>query len=89
MEGQVPSPTPTLGTLGDSTSVMRMPRSLGLKRAARMLATSHPADPPPTITIFLMSLVINARSQPLVSKCKTLLFSQKQKTAQEAVLSKK
>ena len=49
IDGQVPSPTPIVGTVGDSTSVtvtVEVSNS-----AASIPAVSQPAVPPPSITM--------------------------------------
>ncbi len=55
MVGQVPSPTPIVGTSGDSIRVTETP---GVAEAASTQAASHPAVPPPTITMSLTRLSI-------------------------------
>ena len=55
IDGQVPSPTPTVGTSGDSTSATC--RSSPKCSAATTLAVSQPALPPPTTTTFFVGLV--------------------------------
>jgi hypothetical protein len=55
MVGQVPSPTPMVGTSGDSTRVTRRPPWSSVRKLdAKTAAVSQPADPPPTITTCLM-----------------------------------
>ena len=57
IEGHVPSPTPIVGVVGDSTSVTRIPAA-GSNSAAMILAVSHPAVPPPKITMcWLIGLI--------------------------------
>jgi tryptophan halogenase len=52
-----------IGVFGDSTSVTLKPPGIRLLCFAAMIAAvSHPAVPPPTITIFLTGLVIAARN---------------------------
>ena len=54
----VDSPTPTVGTLGDSTSVMptRGPSLRPLSALFRIIAVTHPAVPPPTMVTLEMRL---------------------------------
>ena len=56
MVGQVPSPTPMVGTSGDSTRVIFRSRPCS---AARMPAVSQPAEPPPRIRMCLTGLIID------------------------------
>src|SRR5581483_9199108 len=47
-QGVDPSPTPTVGTVGDSRTVISTPRSISER--AKINAVIQPADPPPTMT---------------------------------------
>ena len=52
--GHVPSPTPMMGVLGDSTSVTVNPAPMRARCLAAITpAVSHPAVPPPTMTMCL------------------------------------
>ncbi len=68
MVGQVPSPTPMIPMFGDSTSVTVKPDFIRPRwRAAITPAASHPAVPPPTITMFWIGRTMfstNALSPP-------------------------
>ena len=52
-QGVDPSPTPMMPTMGDSRTEISMPCLINA--FARIIAVIHPADPPPTMTIFLMA----------------------------------
>src|SRR5687768_2847065 len=61
--GQVPSPTPMIGVLGDSTNVTLKLCGIRLRCLAAMTpAANHPAVPPPTITILLTACTIDESS---------------------------
>src|ERR1700736_867572 len=47
--GVEPSPTPMIGTVGDSRTVISTPRSI--RDRASISAVIQPADPPPTMTM--------------------------------------
>src|SRR5258708_37741140 len=51
--GVDPSPTPMMPTAGDSSSVISMP--LLMNALAKIIAPIHPDDPPPWLTIFLIT----------------------------------
>ena len=48
-QGVEPSPTPMMGTVGDSSTVISTPRSMSER--ARISAVIQPAEPPPTMTM--------------------------------------
>ena len=59
IDGQVPSPTPMVLTLGDSTSVISSDCCCAILCSAAITpAVNQPALPPPTMIIFLIALSI-------------------------------
>ena len=62
MPGTVASPTPTVGTLGDSIRVIAMggPSRRPFMNVDSMIAVSQPAVPPPTIVTLSMRFVISS-----------------------------
>src|SRR5688500_11276301 len=62
--GHVPSPTPMMGVFGDSTNVTLKPADMRLRCFAAITpAVSHPAVPPPTITILCTGRTICSPKQ--------------------------
>src|SRR5258706_15827824 len=52
-QGVEPSPTPMIGTVGDSSTATSTP--FGTRALARIIAAIQPAVPPPTITSLRMA----------------------------------
>ncbi len=50
--GVEPSPTPMIGTAGDSSTVISIP--FLMNALARIIAAIQPAEPPPTMTILFI-----------------------------------
>ena len=63
--GQVPSPTPTIGTSGASITVISSGPAFARREQASIDAASHPAVPPPRMTTLSTFCVIGNVPKPL------------------------